>query len=166
MIVPTAVPVKFTVGTGITSSAPELVAGQFLYDTAAQALYLDVWEYDEENNNSLIVRTQIKDPLKLSLTGGALTGDLQIVDNLGHARVTLWRNGDVDVDGYYRCSALLETSEIPDSVAVWVDGTLRAKSLRDIFNDMEIQLSGELDNEMLILSIESGLPEQEEIGNG
>ena len=160
MIIPTEVPVKFTMGTGITSHTPELDAGQFLYDTVTKALYLDVWNIDEQNNELVLTRVQIQDPLKLSLTGGALTGDFQIVDaTTGRTKISLWRSGDVDIDGYYRSSGLLETSDMPDSLAVWQDGTLRAKTIKDIFNLMDIQLSGELDNETLILDIESGLPD-------
>ena len=60
--------VKFKMGAQVTTTSPffpPLEEGSFVFDTQSLALYIDL-----ENR-----RVQVKDPLKLSLTGGTITGD-------------------------------------------------------------------------------------------
>ena len=68
--------VKFKMGAQVTTTSPffpPLETGSFVFDTQSLALYIDL-----ENR-----RVQVKDPLKLSLTGGTITGEVNIVDQRG-----------------------------------------------------------------------------------
>jgi len=68
--------VKFKYGPSVTITSPfnpPLEQGSFVFDSESFALYVDLASS----------RVQIKDPLKLSLTGGTITGNINIVDNNG-----------------------------------------------------------------------------------
>lgn len=154
--------VKFIAGTPVTDTNPEVDPGQWVYDTGSHTLYLDLLEYDDYTGQTTPIRTQITDPLKLSLTGGTLTGDLLISDD-GTVTTRLWRTGGVETNGFYICTAEIHASQIPDSVAVWVStengNQLQSRTLRELFSDLDLQISGSLDDENLTIDIESGLPE-------
>ena len=67
--------VKFKMGAQVTTTSPffpPLETGSFVFDTASLALYIDL-----ENR-----RVQVKDPLKLSLTGGIITGETTFENNV------------------------------------------------------------------------------------
>lgn len=63
--------VKFRYGSGVTANSPDLLPGAFTFDSNTFALYLD-------NNQE---RLQIQDPLKLSITGGNMSGDIRVMHN-------------------------------------------------------------------------------------
>lgn len=68
--------VKFKYGPSVTATSPffpPLEPGAFVFDSETLALYIDLTNR----------RVQVKDPLKLALTGGTITGDVQIVDQQG-----------------------------------------------------------------------------------
>ena len=68
--------VKFKIGPQVTTTSPytpSLEPGAFVFDSGTLALYVDLPNQ----------RVQVKDPLKLALTGGTLTGDVTIVDHNG-----------------------------------------------------------------------------------
>lgn len=69
----TKLEVKFRYGSPVTPDNPVLIPGSFVFDNQTLALYIDTMDK----------RVQVKDPLKLSLTGGTLTGNLKVINEEG-----------------------------------------------------------------------------------
>lgn len=120
--------VKFRYGSPVTENSPALLPGAFTFDSDSLALYIDLDD----------ARVQIQDPLKLSLTGGQLTGSVEVVDNLG---TTMSSFG---VDGVVQGQFLETTGNIaldtaPTLYAVLdANGRIRTRTKAEMILDLRI----------------------------
>lgn len=118
--------VKFRMGTPVTQSSPALIPGSFLFDTATFCLWLDL---DSR-------RVQIQDPLKLSLTGGQVSGTIEVVNGQG---TTVSR---INTSGVIQGQYLETTGEIhSDDAAVAfaivdTNGRIRTRTKTEIQGDL------------------------------
>ena len=116
--------VKFKCGPQVTATSPffpPLEPGAFVFDTESLALYVDLTDR----------RVQVKDPLKLALTGGTITGDVRIVDQYGSTSSFL-NSSTGAIQGQYLETvgniSIGEGETIPNSFAV-IDENGRIRSL-------------------------------------
>lgn len=91
----------------VTDSSPDLLPGTFTFDSESLALYLDT---DTR-------RVQIKDPLKLSLSGGDLTGNIQILDGDGTVSASISTSGAI-VGKYFETTGDIALDTPPNLYAV------------------------------------------------
>lgn len=124
--------VQFRYGTPVTTTEPlfpELIPGSFVFDSSTFALYLD----------TDLTRVQIKDPLKLSLTGGDVSGNINVVDNLGTTLCSLSANNGTVTGVYLQATGNLSMSTAPDLYAV-VDssGKIRTRTKAEMIFDLHI----------------------------
>ena len=137
-------PVKFKAGTPVTSSSPALEPGAFVYDTDTGALYVD----------TLDGREQVRDPLKLSLTGGTLTGTLEI-ESAGNTTASINTSG-VITGVYLETTGVIHLNTAPHSYAVFGDDSgnrdsrIQSRTLSETVTDLGIDDKVDAD------SIESG----------
>lgn len=129
--------VKFRYGTPVTTEVPltpPLMPGAFTFDSATLALYIDTSS----------TRVQVKDPLKLALTGGTLTGDLQVNSggtttsciqaDTGVVRGTfLETTGNIHIDGVPTAYAVIDST-----------GRIRTRTHAEMLQDLNIDNLGSL----------------------
>lgn len=129
--------VQFRYGTPVTTTepfSPELLPGAFTLDSDTLALYRD----------TDISREQIKDPLKLSLTGGTLTGNLEVqsggvTTSFIEASTGVVRSKFIEITGDIHLDETSDTYIVQD-----VNGRLRARTKPEIIQDLDIVTSSEL----------------------
>lgn len=128
--------VNFRYGTPVTINPlfPALEPGTFSFDSESLALYLDT---DTK-------RVQIKDPLKLSLTGGTLTGDLLICDNgvttsSIHAAEGIVRGQYLETTGDIHLNVPADNYAIIDG-----NGRIRSRTKSETLADLGISSLGAL----------------------
>lgn len=120
--------VKFRYGTPVTADHPELLPGSFVFDSASLALYLDT-------DTS---RVQIHDPLKLSLTGGTLTGTVSVVSESG-VTVSTFNTSGVIQGVFLETTGDVSLDESPDRFAVLDStGRIRSRTLSQMRADLGI----------------------------
>lgn len=116
--------VKFKYGPSVTATSPffpPLEPGAFVFDSETLALYIDLTDR----------RVQVKDPLKMSLTGGTITGDVQIVDQNGTTSSSFNASTGAIQGQYLETTGNISIGEgesIPDNFAV-IDNNGRIRSL-------------------------------------
>lgn len=126
--------VKFRYGPGVTASSPALLPGAFTFDSNTFALYLD-------NNTE---RLQIQDPLKLSISGGIMNGDIQIAHN---GTVTCSLDAETgNVQGVYLTTTGEISLEAPTDKYAVIDnqGRIRYLTKQQVLNDLGIDNLGKL----------------------
>lgn len=118
----------------VTDSSPDLLPGAFTFDSESLALYLDT---DTR-------RVQIKDPLKLSLSGGDLTGDIRILDSDGTVSASISTSGAV-VGTYFETTGDIALNTPPDLYAV-IDssGKICTRTKAQMIQDLGIANVGSL----------------------
>ena len=132
--------VKFKIGPSVTTTSPfspSLDPGAFVFDSESLALYIDL-------DNT---RVQVKDPLKLALTGGTVSGDIEIVDQYGTTSSCLSTDGTIT--GQY-----LETTgnisiglneDIPDAYAVIDEnGRIRTITKEQMIAELDLATTSSL----------------------
>ena len=123
--------VKFRYGTPVTTTAPfqpELMPGAFTFDAATLALYIDTSS----------TRVQVKDPLKLSLTGGTLTGDLEVSSN-GSTTSCIRADTGVIRGMYLETTGNIHLDERPTAYAVIdANGRVRTRTRAEMLQDLNI----------------------------
>lgn len=116
--------VKFKIGPQVTATSPfspPLDPGAFVFDSETLALYVDL----------LNRRVQVKDPLKLALTGGTITGDVCIVDQNGTTSSCFSANTGAITGRYLETTgdiSIDSNEEIPNAYAV-IDSNGRIRSI-------------------------------------
>lgn len=119
--------VDFRYGTPVTSSSPELIPGSFLFDSSSLALYLDT---DSG-------RVQVMDPLKLSLTGGDVTGTINVINN-GATVASLNTNGVVS-GKFLESTGSIALNTAPNLYAVFdSNGRIRTRTKAEMILDLRI----------------------------
>lgn len=134
--------VKFRYGTPVTDTVPVIIPGSFVFDAATWALYLDT----EEG------RKRVTDTTKLSITGGTVTGTIEVIDSTGATRISFVPSGVItgqylhlkgsiglDPSGTYKYVAVIdqedsvkgvtldrmrEDLQVPDIIASRIEETL------------------------------------------
>lgn len=139
--------VSFRYGAPVTSSYPPLSPGAFTFDSEKLSLYLDT---ETE-------RLQVKDPLKLSLTGGTLSGDLLVEGTEGTVVASISSTTGIVRGQYLEATGSLAMSETPGLYAVVDDtGRIRTRTRSEIQKDLGIVTPVyTVDGEMLSLGIEN-----------
>ena len=121
--------VKFRYGTPVTADYPDLAPGTFTFDSESLALYLDT---DTR-------RVQVQDPLKLSLTGGTLTGSLQVVSNDGATKCSLNHNTGVIQGDFLETTGDISLDAPPGLYAVIDEnGRIRTRTVAQMKSDLNI----------------------------
>lgn len=113
---------------------PELEPGTFTVDAETLALYLDL---DDK-------RIQIKDPLKLSTTGGTLTGDL-IINYDGTTTCTIHANSGVIEGKFFDADAHIDIhmNTAAGKFATFDDdGHLKYRTKEEMLSDLGIGVLG------------------------
>jgi len=119
--------VKFRCGTPVTANSPELVPGSFVFDTQNLVLYIDM----------VSGRLQVRDPLKLSLTGGSVTGDIEVLDGNGRTVSSLGTSGVVS-GTYLESTGEIHLNTAPQDYAVMVNGRIYTRSAAETIADLGI----------------------------
>jgi len=122
--------INFRYGTPVTIDPlyPELEPGTFSFDYETLALYLDT---DTR-------RVQVMDPLKLSLSGGAMTGDLT-VENGGTVVASISSETGVIQGQYLETTGSIHLDVAPRSYAVIDDnGRIRTRTKAEMIQDLGI----------------------------
>lgn len=112
----------------VTDNSPSLLPGSFTFDSKSLALYIDT---DTQ-------RVQVKDPLKLSLTGGDLTGDVQVLDSDGTVTAVMNTLGVVQ-GKYLETTGNIALDTAPNLYAV-IDSTgrIRTRTRAQMVQDLGI----------------------------
>lgn len=120
--------VRFRYGTPVTSNYPEVIPGSFIFDSSELCLYLDTSSG----------RHQVVDPLKLSLTGGTLTGTVEVVDAWGTVVASFSKTGTVS-GLYLQTTGNISMPTAPNLYAV-VDenGRIRTRTRDEMITDLNI----------------------------
>lgn len=146
-------PVKFIAGTPVTSSSPALEVGAIIYDTGSGALYID----------TLSGRLQVTDPLKLSITGGQLTGNLEILDT-GQTVATIGTDGTIQAQ-FLEATGVIHLDTAPHSYAVFADNDgerdsmIQSRTLSETITDLGIDEkidSSDVESGVAVTSITAG----------
>lgn len=120
--------------TAVTDESPSLLPGAFTFDSESLALYLDT---DTQ-------RVQVKDPLKLSLTGGSLTGTLSVVDSEGTVSASISSEGVISGEYLETCGSIALNTP-PDLYAVLdSSGRIRTRTKEQMIQDLGIANVGSL----------------------
>lgn len=120
--------------TEITETNPSLLPGAFTFDSESLALYIDT---DTK-------RVQVRDPLKLSLTGGNLTGDLNVLDSDGTISASISTEGIINGQ-FIETTGNISLDTAPDLYAV-IDATgrIRTRTKAQMIQDLDIANIGSL----------------------
>lgn len=129
--------VQFRYGTPVTTTepfSPELLPGAFTLDSDTLALYRD----------TDIGREQVKDPLKLSLTGGVLTGNLEVqsggvTTSFIEASTGIIRSKFIEITGNIHLDEASDTYIVQD-----VNGRVRTRTKSEIIQDLDVPTKTEL----------------------
>ena len=125
--------VLFRYGTPVTYNSPSVIAGSFVFDSAKLALYLDT-----ESG-----RVQVQDPLKLSLTGGTIAGNIELVE-YGQVNVSLLRSGTVTAK-FVELTGDLYLDSVAEKFALLdEEGKIRYRTKDEILSDLNIDTLGKL----------------------
>lgn len=120
--------VAFRYGTPVTASSPQLIPGSFVFDSATLALYLD----------TDVARVQVKDPLKLSLTGGTLTGNVNVVNNQGTTVSSIEAETGVISGKFLETTGEIALDHAPSLYAVIENGRIRTRTRAQMLVDLGI----------------------------
>lgn len=139
--------VSFRYGTPVTSDYPSLSPGTFTFDSESLSLYLDT---ETE-------RLQVKDPLKLSLTGGTLSGDLSVEDSEGTIVASISSLTGVVKGKFLEATGDLALNETPGLYAVFDEtGRIRTRTRAQMQKDLGVVVPTYIvDGEMLSLGTEN-----------
>lgn len=111
----------------VTDSDPEVDEG-FVFDTESFALYLDLEG----------TRYQVKDPLKLSLAGGKVTGKIEVVNHEGTTVSSFDTEGSI-VGKSLQLTGELSVETTPDSFAVFgADGRIHSRTKEELRKDLGV----------------------------
>lgn len=119
--------VRFIAGTPVTLTSPQLIPGAFHFDTETLALFIDL---DSK-------RVQVMDPLKLSLTGGTLTGSVEVVNSEGTTVSGLSSDGVV-TGTWLETTADIHLNTTPGQFAVIENGRIRSRSRDEMISDLGV----------------------------
>lgn len=133
--------VKFKIGPSVTTTSPfspSLDPGAFVFDSESLALYIDL-------DNT---RVQVKDPLKLALTGGTITGDIEIVDRNGTTSSCFSADTGIITGRYLETTGDISISpneDIPGAYAV-IDnnGRIRTITKEQMIAELDIATTNSL----------------------
>ena len=128
--------VNFRYGTPVTINplSPELEPGTFTIDSSTLALYLD----------TDTGRVQLRDPLKLSLTGGTLTGDL-IISSGGTTTSSISAAAGVIQGQFLETKGNIHLDVAPGYYAVIdANGRIRSRTKAEMLADMGLDNLGSL----------------------
>lgn len=121
--------VKFRYGTPVSSDYPELIPGSFVFDYESLALYID----------TDVRRLQVKDPLKLSLSGGILHGSLEVVAEDGATMCSLDSVSGIVSGVFLETTGDIALDTAPNLYAVLDDtGRIRSRTLAEMQKDLGI----------------------------
>lgn len=121
--------VRFRYGTPVTTASPftpPLLPGSFTFDSSNLALYIDT---DNE-------RVQVMDPLKLSLRGGTLTGDLDVMND-GTTTINLSAASGTITGQFLETVGNIAYTGTPALYAVIDEaGRIRSRTLQEMRDDV------------------------------